>query len=153
MSGAWTCTPGSQRWPVRSVIRKHHSTHAGPPAAAGSMLAANPKLAQWEQQKRLQKRIDGLRGKVQVSCALRYLSYVGPIIRCMIWLWSMPTEGTRLRLIESSPWHMLAFRVPAALLKTGNAWIICHTLRRVLPPTLSCLRVAGADYDHQRAAV
>ena len=30
------------------------------------MLAANPKLAQWEEQKRLQKRIDGLRGKLEV---------------------------------------------------------------------------------------
>lgn len=35
------------------------------------MLAANPKLAQWEEQKRLQKRIDGLRGKVQVVLQLR----------------------------------------------------------------------------------
>jgi hypothetical protein len=30
------------------------------------MLAANPKLAQWEEQKRLQKRINGLRGKLEV---------------------------------------------------------------------------------------
>ena len=39
---------------------------AGLPGSAGSMLAGNPRLAQWEEQKRLQKRIDGLRGKVQV---------------------------------------------------------------------------------------
>ena len=38
------------------------------------MLAANPKLAQWEEQKRLQKRIDGLRGKVQVPLLLLLLS-------------------------------------------------------------------------------
>ena len=63
----WRLSVATSRGRVMGLTQQRTcSDSAGLNPSAGSMLAANPKLAQWEEQKRLQKRINSLRGKLEV---------------------------------------------------------------------------------------
>ena len=75
------------------------------------MLAANPKLAQWEEQKRLQKRIDGLRGKVQVS--LRIPTFGCKLLVCIC---HIALLAYTVRVFDYPMLFMMLLHLVAALL-------------------------------------